>query len=212
MNFSSKRRRQLCLCFCAVLTALLLWRWQRIFYLMCADYIRSDMPAHVALALGRNDYGLSSYLIRFLWGLRGEHFGQTALSLVLTANQLLGIVTLWLLLRRLLPALDGAAALLAVLLAHLCGPWILPGQTQMYLGVYNGNVYHNMTVLFSRSFIPLVLLCFFTLWDGRRGEPDGKAWLGLALSLLVSTAFKPSFFVAFAPVALVLIFISNFIL
>ena len=91
MNFSSGRRRQLCLCFCAVLTAVLLWRWQRIFYLMCADYIRSDMPAHVALALGRNDYGLSSYLIRFLWGLKGEHFGQTLLSLVLTANQLLGI-------------------------------------------------------------------------------------------------------------------------
>ena len=108
MNFSSGRRRQLCLCFCAVLTAVLLWRWQRIFYLMCADYIRSDMPAHVALALGRNDYGLSSWLIRFLWGLKGEHFGQTLLSLVLTANQLLGIVTLWLLLRRLLPALDGA--------------------------------------------------------------------------------------------------------
>lgn len=205
MNFSSGRRRQLCLCFCAVLTAVLLWRWQRIFYLMCADYIRSDMPAHVALALGRNDYGLSSYLIRFLWGLKGEHFGQTLLSLVLTANQLLGIVTLWLLLRRLLPALDGAAALLAVLLAHLCGPWILPGQTQMYLGVYNGNVYHNMTVLFSRSFIPLVLLFFFTLWDGRRERPDGKAWLGLALSLLVTTAFKPSFFVAFAPVALALL-------
>lgn len=205
MNASSKRLRQLCLCFCAVLAAVLLWRWQRIFYLMCADYIRSDMPAHVQLALGHNDYGLSSYLIRFLWSLRGEHFGQTALSLVLTANQLVGIGTLWLLLRRLLPALDGALALLAVLLAHLCGPWILPGQTEMYLGVYNGNVYHNMTVLFSRSFIPLALLCFFSLWESRRERMEGKHWLGLALSLFVSTALKPSFFVAFAPVAFVLL-------
>jgi hypothetical protein len=107
--------------------------------------------------------------------------------------------------RELLPALDGAYALLAVLLAHLCGPWILPGQTEMYLGVYNGNVYHNMTMLFSRSFIPLDLLFFFRLWDARRERTEGKTWLGLALSLLLTTLFKPSFFVAFAPVALALL-------
>ncbi len=205
MHASSPRLRQLCLCFCVVLTAVLLWRWQRIFFLMCADYIRSDMPNHVQLALGHNDYGLCSWIVRFLWGLRGEHFGQTALSLLLTANQLLGILTLWLLMRKLLPALDGAYALLAVLLAHLCGPWILPGQTEMYLGVYNGNVYHNMTVLFSRSFIPLDLLFFFRLWDARMERTEPGVWLGLALSLLVTTLFKPSFFVAFAPVALVLL-------
>lgn len=205
MNQSNARLRRFCLCFCAVLTAVLLWRWQRIFYLMCADYIRSDMPAHVQLALSHNDYGLSSYLIRFLWGLRGEHFGQTALSLVLTANQLFGIFTLWLLLRHWLPELEGAFAWLAVLLAHLCGPWILPGQSEMYLGVYNGNVYHNMTVLFSRSFIPLDLLLFARLWESRRGKLPPKTWLGFALSLLVTTLFKPSFFVAFAPVALALL-------
>ena len=205
MNQTNARLRRFCLCFCAVLTAVLLWRWQRIFYLMCADYIRSDMPAHVQLALGHNDYGLSSYLIRFLWSLKGEHFGQTALSLVLTANQLFGIFTLWLLLRHWLPELDSAFALLAVLLAHLCGPWIFPGQTEMYLGVYNGNVYHNMTVLFSRSFIPLDLLLFARLWEGRRGKLPVKIWLGFALSLLVTTLFKPSFFVAFAPVALALL-------
>lgn len=205
MNQTNARLRRFCLCFCAVLTAVLLWRWQRIFYLMCADYIRSDMPAHVQLALSHNDYGLSSYLIRFLWGLRGEHFGQTALSLVLTANQLFGIFTLWLLLRYWLPELEGAFAWLAVLLAHLCGPWILPGQSEMYLGVYNGNVYHNMTVLFSRSFIPLDLLLFARLWESRRGKLPPKTWLGFALSLLVTTLFKPSFFVAFAPVALALL-------
>ena len=205
MNQTNARLKRFCLCFCTVLTALLLWRWQRIFYLMCADYIRSDMPAHVQLALGHNDYGLSSWLIRFLWGLRGEHFGQTALSLALTANQLFGIFTLWLLLRHWLPELEGSLALLAVLLAHLCGPWILPGQTEMYLGVYNGNVYHNMTVLFSRSFIPLDLLLFARLWEGRREKLPVKTWLGFALCLLVTTLFKPSFFVAFAPVALALL-------
>ena len=36
------------LIFGAVLTAALCWRWQRIFYLMCADYIISDMPAHIS--------------------------------------------------------------------------------------------------------------------------------------------------------------------
>ena len=187
------RLLQLCRIFCVMLCLVLLYRWQRIFYMMCADYIMSDMPAHVRLALGHNDYGLSSALIRLLWGLLGEHRGQTALSFVLTANQFFGVLTVWLLLRRMFPALEGAYSLLAVLLAHLCGPWIFPGQMTMYLGVFNGNVYHNMTVLFSRSFIPLDLLLFFRLWDMRREKLELRTLLGFALCLLITTLFKPSF-------------------
>ena len=123
------KRSRACLLFCAVLTILLCWRWQRIFYLMCADYIRSDMPAHVGLALGHNDYSLASVIVRALWAFLGEARGQTALSLVLTCNQVLCVFTLWLLLRQMFPALDKSLALLASLLAHVCGPWILPGQT-----------------------------------------------------------------------------------
>ena len=69
------------------------------------------------------------------------------------------------------PRLEWEYACLAALLAHLCGPWILPGQTEMYLGVYNGNVLHNMTLLFSRTPVPLVLLFFFRLWDSPGRPP-----------------------------------------
>lgn len=188
-----------------MLLLLLCWRWQRIFYLMCADYIRSDMPAHIALALGHNDYSLASYIVRVLWALFGEARGQTLLSLVLTANQLLGVLTVCFLLRRMFPALDTALALPAAILAHVCGPWILPGQTEMYLGVYNGNVLHNMTLLFSRTPVPLVLLFFFRLWDAREGRLRLTDWLGLALTLMLSTLFKPSFLGAFAPAVLVML-------
>ncbi len=188
-----------------MLLLLLCWRWQRIFYLMCADYIRSDMPAHIALALGHNDYSLASYIVRVLWALFGEARGQTVLSLVLTANQLLGVLTVCFLLRRMFPTLDTALALLAAILAHVCGPWILPGQTEMYLGVYNGNVLHNMTLLFSRTPVPLVLLFFFRLWDAREGRLRLTDWLGLALTLMLSTLFKPSFLGAFAPAVLVML-------
>ena len=190
---------------CGVLLLLLCWRWQRIFYLMCADYIRSDMPAHIALALGHNDYSLASYIVRVLWALFGEARGQTLLSLVLTANQLLGVLTVCFLLRRMFPTLDTALSLLAAILAHVCGPWILPGQTEMYLGVYNGNVLHNMTLLFSRTTVPLVLLFFFRLWDSRESRLRLKDWLGLALTLALSTLFKPSFLGAFAPAVLVML-------
>ena len=205
MPNNREKLSRLCLVFCAVLIPVLAWRWQRIFYLMCADYIISDMPNHINLAMGHSDYGLSSYLIRGLWALLGEHTGQTALSFVLTANHLFGVFTVWLLLRRMLPELEGSFALLAVLLAHLCGPWIFPGQTEMYLGAYNGNVYHNMTVLFSRSFIPLDLLLFYRLWDGRRGKLRVRDWLGLSLCLLVTTLYKPSFLGAFAPTVFVML-------
>ena len=67
----NKKTSRLLLLFCAALALLLCWRWQRIFYLMCADYIRSDMPAHIRLALGHNDYSLASTIVRFLGGLLG---------------------------------------------------------------------------------------------------------------------------------------------
>ena len=190
---------------CGVLALLLCWRWQRIFYLMCADYILSDMPAHIRLALGHNDYSLASFIVRGLWALLGEARGQTALSLVLTANQLLGVLTVWVLLRQMFPALDRALALLAALLAHVCGPWIVPGQAEMYLGVYNGNILHNMTLLFSRTPVPLVLLFFFRLWDARREKLRISDWFGLALTLMLSTLFKPSFLGAFAPAVLLML-------
>ncbi len=199
------RRSRVLLLAGAALAVLLCWRWQRIFYLMCADYILSDMPAHIRLALDHNDYSLASAIVRGLWGLLGEARGQTALSLILTANQLLCVLTLWLLLRRMFPALDRGPALLAALLAHVCGPWILPGQTQMYLGVYNGNVLHNMTLLFSRMPVPLVLLFFFRLWDARTDRIRLADWLGLALTLTLSTLFKPSFLGAFAPAVLAML-------
>ena len=63
---NNEKRTPLCLLLCAVLALLLCWRWQRIFYLMCADYIRSDMPAHIGLALGHNDYSLASVIVRVL--------------------------------------------------------------------------------------------------------------------------------------------------
>jgi hypothetical protein len=201
----AEKRSRLLLALCGVLLLLLCWRWQRVFYLMCADYIRSDMPAHIALALGHNDYSLASYIVRVLWALFGEARGQTLLSLVLTANQLLGVLTVCFLLRRMFPTLDTALALLAAILAHVCGPWILPGQTEMYLGVYNGNVLHNMTLLFSRTPVPLVLLFFFRLWDSRESRLRLKDWLGLALTLALSTLFKPSFLGAFAPAVLVML-------
>ncbi len=197
------------LVFCAVLTAVLSWRWQRIFYLMCANYILSDMPIHIRLALGHNDYSLASLFVRVLWWLFGEAKGQTALSLLLTGNQLLGLATLWLLLRGMFPRIDGRYLYLAALLAHLCGPWIFPGQTAMYLGsfngAYNGNIYHNMTMLFSRTLVPPVLLFFFRLWESRRGDLRGGDWLGLMLCLLISTLFKPSFLGAFAPAVFVML-------
>ena len=202
------RRRQLCLSFCAVLAAALLWRWQRIFYLECADYIRADMVGHIALALGRHDYSLSGLLIRALWSLFDEDRARTLLSLLLTLNQAAGVLTLWLLLRGVLPGLDwaeGAEALLAALLANVCGPWIFPGQTGMYLGVYNGNVWHNMTVLFSRTWIPPALLCFWRLWEARRGTLPARSWWGFLFFLLVTTLFKPSFLGAFAPAALAML-------
>lgn len=172
---------------------------------MCADYILSDMPAHIRLALGHNDYSLASFIVRGLWAVLGEARGQTALSLVLTANQLLGVLTVWILLRQMFPALDRVLALLAALLAHVCGPWIVPGQAEMYLGVYNGNILHNMTLLFSRTPVPLVLLFFFRLWDTRREKLRISDWLGLALTLMLSTFFKPSFLGAFAPAVLLML-------
>ena len=193
---------RLCASFCFVLLMVLAWRWQRIFFEMCNNYIISDVPAHIKLALGNNDYGLSSYIIKLLYSLFPEERALTALSMILAFNVCVGVLTLWLLIRRMFPELERSYSLLAVILAHLCGPWIIPGvesQMGMYLGVFNGNVYHNMTVLFSRTFIPLCFLFFFPIWDQRHGKIGLAPWLGLTLSFLLATLFKPNFAFAFIP-------------
>ena len=47
----------LCRVFCLILVCVLAYNWQRIFYIECIDGMISDVPNHVKLAMGHNDYG-----------------------------------------------------------------------------------------------------------------------------------------------------------
>lgn len=192
-------------CFCLVLAAFLCRKWWAAFLGACTGSIYSDVPLHIELALGHNDYGLSSLLIQ-LFFLGGERFAQRALALSLTVNNLAGLFTVAMLVRFLLPQLSRLEALLAAELAALCGPWLIPGyQMGVYLQAHNGNLYHNMTVLFSRTLIPVSFICFFRCWAARHGSLPRKDWWGFALSFSVVTAFKPNFAFAFLPVLAVLL-------
>ena len=192
-------------CFCLVLAAFLCWKWWRVFLGVCTGAIYSDVPLHIELALGHNDYGLSSLLIQLFY-LGGEAFAQRALALSLTVNNVTGLFTVAVLVRFLLPRLSRLAALLAAELAALCGPWLIPGyQMEVYLQAHNGNLYHNMTVLFSRTLIPVSFVCFFRCWTARHGGISRKDWWGFAVSFTVVTAFKPNFAFAFIPVLAVLL-------
>ena len=191
--------------FCLVLAVFLCYKWWKVFLGVCTGVIFSDVPLHIELALGHNDYGLSSLLIQLFY-LGGEAFAQRALALSLTANNLMGLFTVALLVRFLLPRLSRLEAFLAAELAALCGPWLIPGyQMGVYLNAYNGNLYHNMTVLFSRTLIPVSFVCFFRCWSVRHGCIPRKDWWGFALSFFIVTAFKPNFAFAFIPVLAVLL-------
>ena len=191
--------------FCLVLALFLCYKWWQVFLGVCTGVIFSDVPLHIELALGHNDYGLSSLLIQLFY-LGGEAFAQRALALSLTANNLMGLFTVALLVRFLLPRLSRLEAFLAAELAALCGPWLIPGyQMGVYMNAYNGNLYHNMTVLFSRTLIPVSFICFFRCWSARHGCIPRKDWWGFAVSFFIVTAFKPNFAFAFLPVLAVLL-------
>lgn len=191
--------------FCLVLAVFLCYKWWKVFLGVCTGVIYSDVPLHIELALGHNDYGLSSLLIQLFY-LGGEAFAQRALALSLTVNNLIGLFTVAMLTRFLLPRLSRLEAFLAAELAALCGPWLIPGyQMGVYLNAYNGNLYHNMTVLFSRTLIPVSFVCFFRCWSARHGCIPRKDWWGFAVSFFVVTAFKPNFAFAFIPVMAVLL-------
>ena len=191
--------------FCLVLAVFLCYKWWKVFLGACTGVIFSDVPLHIELALGHNDYGLSSLLIQLFY-LGGEAFAQRALALSLTVNNLLGLFTVAMLVRFLLPQLSRLEALLAAELAALCGPWLIPGyQMGVYLNAYNGNLYHNMTMLFSRTLIPVSFVCFFRCWSARHGRIPRKDWWGFAISFFIVTAFKPNFAFAFLPVLAVLL-------
>ena len=191
--------------FCLVLAVFLCYKWWKVFLGVCTGMIYSDVPLHIELALGHNDYGLSSLLIQLFY-LGGEAFAQRALALSLTVNNLMGLFTVAMLVRFLLPRLSRLEAFLAAELAALCGPWLIPGyQMGVYLNAYNGNLYHNMTVLFSRTLIPVSFICFFRCWSARHGCIPRKDWWGFAISFFIVTAFKPNFAFAFLPVLAVLL-------
>lgn len=191
--------------FCLVLAVFLCYKWWKVFLGVCTGVIYSDVPLHIELALGHNDYGLSSLLIQLFY-LGGEAFAQRALALSLTVNNLMGLFTVAMLVRFLLPRLSRLEAFLAAELAALCGPWLIPGyQMGVYLNAYNGNLYHNMTVLFSRTLIPVSFICFFRCWSARHGCIPRKDWWGFAVSFFIVTAFKPNFAFAFIPVLAVLL-------
>ena len=191
--------------FCLVLAVFLCYKWWKVFLGVCTGVIYSDVPLHIELALGHNDYGLSSLLIQLFY-LGGEGFAQRALALSLTVNNLIGLFTVAMLVRFLLPRLSRLEAFLAAELAVLCGPWLIPGyQMGVYLNAYNGNLYHNMTVLFSRTLIPVSFVCFFRCWAARHGCIPRKDWWGFAISFFIVTAFKPNFAFAFIPVLAVLL-------
>lgn len=191
--------------FCLVLAVFLCYKWWKVFLGVCTGMIYSDVPLHIELALGHNDYGLSSLLIQLFY-LGGEAFAQRALALSLTVNNLMGLFTVAMLVRFLLPRLSRLEAFLAAELAALCGPWLIPGyQMGVYLNAYNGNLYHNMTVLFSRTLIPVSFICFFRCWWARHGCIPRKDWWGFAVSFFIVTAFKPNFAFAFLPVLAVLL-------
>ena len=191
--------------FCLVLAVFLCYKWWKVFLGVCTGVIFSDVPLHIELALGHNDYGLSSLLIQLFY-LGGEAFAQRALALSLTVNNLIGLFTVAMLVRFLLPQLSRLEALLAAELAALCGPWLIPGyQMGVYLNAYNGNLYHNMTMLFSRTLIPVSFVCFFRCWSARHGRIPRKDWWGFAISFFIVTAFKPNFAFAFLPVLAVLL-------
>lgn len=192
-------------CFCLVLAVFLGYKWWRIFIAVCTGQIFSDVPLHIELALGHNDYGLSSLLIQLFY-LGGEQLAQRALAVSLTVNNLIGLVTVAMLVRFFLPKLDRWQSLLAAELAALCGPWLIPGyQMSIYLDAHNGNLYHNMTVLFSRTLIPVSFICFFRCWEQRHSVIPRNDWWGFAVSFLIVTAFKPNFAFAFIPVLAVLL-------
>ena len=202
---NEKRIRLPLAAFCLVLAVFLCYKWWKVFLGACTGVIFSDVPLHIELALGHNDYGLSSLLIQLFY-LGGEAFAQRALALSLTVNNLLGLFTVAMLVRFLLPQLSRLEALLAAELAALCGPWLIPGyQMGVYLNAYNGNLYHNMTVLFSRTLIPVSFICFFRCWSARHGCIPRKDWWGFAVSFFIVTAFKPNFAFAFLPVLAVLL-------
>ena len=191
--------------FCLVLAVFLCYKWWKVFLGVCTGMIYSDVPLHIELALSHNDYGLSSLLIQLFY-LGGEAFAQRALALSLTVNNLMGLFTVAMLVRFLLPRLSRLEAFLAAELAALCGPWLIPGyQMGVYLNAYNGNLYHNMTVLFSRTLIPVSFICFFRCWSARHGCIPRKDWWGFAVSFFIVTAFKPNFAFAFLPVLAVLL-------
>ena len=79
---------------------------------------------------------------------------------------------------------------------------------QHYIGYQSGNMWHNSTYIFMRLFAVLTVILFVKLYTKAKDGIDPKTWILFSLSMLLSTAFKASFFTVFAPFLAIVLLID----
>lgn len=161
--------------------------------------ILNDLPDHIAMMDGVMLYSLGSLLLKPAYLLGGDWGVSVFLSLLQTITVLVASRIF----RQLAPqATRGGSVLLSL---GCCTAMAIYTGGYWYLGTVTGTIYHNTTFVYMELAALVTLLSFFEMYRSIQGKLSFKRWVLYTFCLTLTTAFKPSFFLVFAPALLLLL-------
>lgn len=179
----------------------------------------SDLPAHIKMIIEDGwYYSLTAFVYKALY-LFGD--GSLGIAFFLGICTVAAVYLTYLLLRKLfekyvqMPRPDAGVIqletllLLSALLINIVMPCYVRGLSNgRYIGMQSANIWHNSTYIVMK---PLALICvilYVDLMERYAEELTWKKWIAFSAMLVVCTAVKPSFLVAFAPMMAIFLLID----
>ncbi|MBR6380806.1 MAG: hypothetical protein IKS07_03905 [Lachnospiraceae bacterium] len=176
----------------------------------------SDLPAHIRMAVEDGwAYSLTAFFYRIFYaGQPGGNRGAVLTALFLMLATVASVFLTALLLHE-LPAGKRARLrdlsmeeLFAGLLCNLVMPCFVTGIADgRYIGMQSASIWHNSTYLVMKPLGLLCLILYLRLMRDLSGLQAGS-WSRFAAALVVTTAVKPSFLLAFAPAMLLFLILD----
>lgn len=172
----------------------------------------SDLQDHIAFALAGDSYSVLYYAMGFLLRITGGNVMSIAIleSLLVVGT---GWVTYLLFSRRVSEDKKVFVFILSFALLFFASIYIPVLYPHYYLNTFVTQPWHNITYIGMRFFALLTMYAFSEVYENYLNGIRFKQWCFVALPLLLATAIKPNFLLAFSfslLVVLILDFIKNF--
>ena len=172
----------------------------------------SDLQDHIAFAMAGDSYSVLYFVMGFLLKFTG---GSLMAIAVLEALLVVGTgwMTYWLFAKRVSEGKKIFAFLISFALLFFASIYVPVLYPHYYIQTFVTQPWHNITYIGMRFFAIWTMYAFFEVYENYLNGIRVVDWISIATPLLLATAIKPNFLLAFSftlLAVLILDFVKNF--